>query len=65
MVPCRYLALVAAVVATGVAQARTGRYDALGYPDENGNFVLTEEGRNLWGQDPLMINFISFFYSYL
>lgn len=56
---------VAAVVASCAVPLQAVNYDALGYPDENGNFVLTEEGRKLaektpvlpearfWGEKPL------------
>jgi hypothetical protein len=40
----------AVVASTLSLQSLATNYDALGYPDENGNFVLTEEGRKFWGR---------------
>ena len=43
-----------AVVTTCVAPLHALNYDALGYPDENGNFILTEEGRKLSKKTPIL-----------
>ena len=46
--------LSAAVVAACAVQSLAANYDALGYPDENGNFVLNEEGRKLAEKTPVL-----------
>ncbi len=43
-----------AVVTTCVAPLHALNYDALGYPDENGNFILNEEGRKLSEKTPIL-----------
>ena len=51
---CIWRPIAAVVVATCAAQSQAVDYDALGYPDENGNFVLTEEGRKLAEKTPVL-----------
>ena len=50
----------AVVASTLSLQSLATNYDALGYPDENGNFVLTEEGRKFWGRTPKTLGFSRF-----
>ena len=50
----------AVVASTLSLQSLATNYDALGYPDENGNFVLTEEGRKFWGP-PKTLGFFAIF----
>ena len=51
----------AVVASTLSLQSLATNYDALGYPDENGNFVLTEEGRKFWGRTPKTLGFFTIF----
>ena len=51
----------AVVASTLSLQSLATNYDALGYPDENGNFVLTEEGRKFWGRTPKTLGFFAIF----
>ena len=51
----------AVVASTLSLQSLATNYDALGYPDENGNFVLTEEGRKFWGRSPKTLGFFAIF----
>ena len=45
---------IVAVMTACVLQSLAADYDALGYPDENGNFVLTEEGRKFAEKTPVL-----------
>ena len=51
-----FIAAIAAMCAAvlWVVPSQAVNYDALGYPDENGNFVLTEEGRRLAEKTPVL-----------
>ena len=51
-----FIAAIAAMCAAVLwaVPSQAVNYDALGYPDENGNFVLTEEGRKLAEKTPVL-----------